>query len=139
MVKKVVEPKIPMLVKCYHAMSSSANVCNETKKDNVDNGKRKNYLEQQTYDGNVAKSSVHNNQGCNIQTSLEHQNKRMKSAPLQMNTGQSFGKQVKAMSMCRDDYLVLECNLLVAIIFNIGARSMNSWNQEIFLIFVVMK
>jgi len=35
--------------------SSFANVCNETKKDNVDNGKRKYYSEKQVYDANVAK------------------------------------------------------------------------------------
>jgi len=59
------------------------NACNETRKVNIDNGK-KNYSEKQVYDGNAVKASAHNKQGCNIQMSLEHTQKRMKSAPFQI-------------------------------------------------------
>ncbi len=67
------------------------------------NGKRKNYLVKQVYDGNATKVSDHNKQACNMPICLELKQKRIKLVPLQMHTGQSVGKQVKAMSVCRDD------------------------------------
>jgi len=55
------------------------------------------------FDGNVAKVSVHNKQGCNIQMSLECTHKRMKSVSVHLHTGHSFGKQALAKPMYRDD------------------------------------
>jgi len=62
---------IPTSVKFNHVTSSTVNVCDKIRKDNIDNGKRKNCSEKQVYDGNVAEISVHDKQGCNNQMSLE--------------------------------------------------------------------
>jgi len=100
---EIAELKIPTFVKFHHATSCNANIYNEMRKGNINNEKRKNCFDKQMYDGSVAKVSVHNKQACNIQMSLEWTHKKMKSAPVQMHAGCSFGNQAMAKSMCRDD------------------------------------
>ena len=104
---RIGESKIPTFVKFCHVASCNTNVCNEMSNGNIDNGKRKNCSDKHMFDDNVAKVPVCKTQGCNIEMSLQHTHKKMKSVPIQMHAGYSFGKQAMAKPMCRDDVSTL--------------------------------
>jgi len=73
----------------------------------IDNGKRKNCSDVDMHDDNVAKLPVHKMQGCIFETSVQQLHKKMKSVPIQMHVGCSFGKQAMAKPMYRDDVSTL--------------------------------
>jgi len=104
---RIGESKIPTFVKFRHVASCNTNVCNEMSNGNIDNGKRKNYSDKHVFDDNVAKVPVCKTQGCIIEMSLQHTHKKMKSVPIQMHAGHSFGKQTMAKPMYRDDVSTL--------------------------------
>jgi len=110
---RIGESKIPTFVNFHHVAFCNTTVCNEMSNGNIDNGKRKNCSDKHMFDDNVAKVPVCKTQGCNIEMSLQCTHKKMKSMPIQMHAGCSFGKQAMAKPMFRDD---------VSTLVNIGAK-----------------